>query len=117
MPKKYTGSSFLKLGRVAADIAKISVAVFLERDGKTCSGCRIAFGAVAPVPLRALEAEALLAGNTITSDLIKEVANTASKLIRPITDNRSTSSYRYQVSPIRLEEAITAAWLRSGGEL
>jgi len=117
MPGEYTGSSFLKLGRVAADIAKISVAVFIQRSGQTCSVCRIALGSVAPVPLRVPEAEAMLVGNTVTPELIIAVAKTAATLIRPITDNRSTSSYRSKVSPIILEEAITAAWQRSGGEL
>jgi len=117
LPGAASGSSFLKLGRVAADIAKINVAVFLQREGETCSSCRIAFGAVAPVPIRLPEAEELLAGHTVTPDLIREVARTAATLIRPITDNRSTSDYRRKVSPIILEEAIIAAWRRSGGEL
>ena len=112
----YAGSSFLKLGRVSADIAKISVAVFLERAGQTCSNCRIAFGSVAPTPIRVLQAENVLVGQKMTADLITQAAKTAADLIKPITDIRSTSGYRQQVSKIILEEVIRAAWKRTGGE-
>ena len=117
MPAAYSGSSFLKLGRVAADIAKINVAVYVERDGAICRDCRIAFGAVAPTPLRLLAAESMLRGKRVTAELFKEVGQSAAELIQPITDKRSSSSYRTKVSPILLEEALIAAWRRSGGEV
>lgn len=113
---EHFGSSFLKLGRVAADIAKINVAVCLKRTGRTASNCRIAFGSVAPTPIRVPEAEAMLAGKDLTDELITKVARAAANLIKPITDKRSTSSYRQQVSRVILEEAIRSAWQRAGGE-
>lgn len=113
---EYVGSSFLKLGRVAADIAKINVAVCLNRTGRTVRNCRIAFGSVAPTPIRVPQAEAILVDQVMTDELITSVAKTAASLIKPITDNRSTSSYRQQVSKVILEEAIRSAWQRAGGE-
>lgn len=112
-----TGSSFLKLGRVAADIAKINVAVCLKREGQRCTTCRIAFGSVAPTPIRAWEAERILEGKDINDELITQAAKAASAEIKPITDNRSTREYRLKVSRVILEEALRAAWQRSGGEL
>ncbi|HWQ43483.1 MAG TPA: xanthine dehydrogenase family protein subunit M [Desulfosporosinus sp.] len=111
------GSSFLKLGRVAADIAKINVAVCIKRTGQAVSYCRIAFGSVAPTPIRVPEAEAMLVGKELSNELITNVAQAAANLIKPITDKRSTSHYRQQVSKVVLEEALRSAWQRTGGEL
>lgn len=110
-----SGSSFLKLGRVAADIAKINVAVQLEREGNRIVNCRIAFGSVAPIPLRLPEVERLLTDQEFTSELIAQGGAMVPELIQPITDNRSTSNYRKKVSRVIFEEALKAAWLRSGG--
>ena len=45
-----TGSAFLKISRVAADLAKASAAVVIEREGTCITGCRLAYGAVAATP-------------------------------------------------------------------
>lgn len=116
-PPEGAGSSFLKLGRVAADIAKINVAVFLVRTGPTCVRCRIAFGSVAPTPVRARNAEKVLEGKELTAQLVRHAGEVASGEISPITDARSTAEYRRWVSRVMLEEAVRAAWARAGGEL
>ncbi|MDT8902611.1 FAD binding domain-containing protein [Anaeroselena agilis] len=115
-PADDTGSSFLKLGRVAADIAKINVAVLLERDGDVCRRCRVAFGSVGPTPLRLPAVEAMLAGREATTALFEAAAQAAAGLIKPIDDRRSTGDYRRQVSAVMLEEALAAAWRRAGGD-
>lgn len=112
-----SGSSFLKMSRVAADIAKINVAVNLVRSGRICTLGRIAFGSVAPVPVRVPVVEQMLSGQPLTADLVKEVSDAVAVQIKPITDNRSTLAYRLRLSQLMLEEAIEAAWQRSGGEL
>jgi carbon-monoxide dehydrogenase medium subunit len=111
------GSAFLKLGRVSADIAKINVAVYLKREGKRCSCCRIAFGSVAPTPLRIYQAEKMAEGEIFEEQVIKKVALECQKQIKPIDDVRSSKDYRVWVSAILAEEALKAAWLRSGGSL
>ncbi len=111
-----SGSGFLKMGRVSADIAKISVAVYLEKEGSTCSNCRIALGAVAEKPVRTTAAESLMLDVVPNRDVLREVARMAAKEIRPITDNRSTAEYRREVCEVMVEEAIKAAWVRAGGE-
>ena len=58
-----TGSAFLKMGRVAADLSKVSVTVAMVREGEVCKDCRIAMGAVAKIPLRTRKSEAILKGN------------------------------------------------------
>jgi carbon-monoxide dehydrogenase medium subunit len=111
------GSSFLKLGRVAIDIAKINVAVSLQRSGRDCTSCRIAFGSVAPRPIRIQEAEAVLTGKRMSNELVEAAAQAGAAAIKPISDNRSTREYRLKVSRVILGEALRAAWQRAGGVL
>ncbi|NLW07053.1 MAG: xanthine dehydrogenase family protein subunit M [Clostridia bacterium] len=112
-----SGSSFLKLGRVSADIAKINVAVYMLRSGSKCESCRIAFGSVAPTPIRVPQAEAMLNGKEINEELLGAAAQAGAAEIKPITDNRSTKAYRQKVSKVILQEALQAAWQRAGGAL
>ena len=111
-----TGSAFLKLGRVAADIAKVSVAVRLDRDGDRIQDCRIALGAVAPTPMRTRNAERVLAGQAPRAALVKEAARAAAEEIRPITDVRSSAAYRRHVAGVLVEDAVARAWVRAGGK-
>lgn len=70
LPAPCSGSAFAKIGRVAADIAKANAAVSMTLDGDHVIDCRIALGSVAPMPVRALAAEALLRGHVLTPELI-----------------------------------------------
>ncbi|MBI4491484.1 MAG: xanthine dehydrogenase family protein subunit M [Chloroflexi bacterium] len=101
-----TGSAFLKLMRVAEDLAKVSAsAVLTLRDGR-CTDARIALGAVGPTPLRARRAEAVLVGASLDDRAIALAAETAAEEIRPITDLRSTREYRRQVTSVLVSRAI-----------
>ena len=104
-----TGMAFLKMGRVTQDIALANVAVLLVMEGKTCRKCRVAAGAVAPVPLRLHTVETLLEGRNIKKDLTEEAGRRASAEVQPITDVRSTEEYRRQVSGTLVKRAIEAA--------
>ncbi|NOX23352.1 MAG: xanthine dehydrogenase family protein subunit M [Actinobacteria bacterium] len=109
------GSTFFKMSRVTADISKVSVAVSLVRDGDSVEQCRIALGAVAATPLRATGAEATLTGAVLTESVIEEAAGVARGEITPISDVRSTATYRRQVAGVLVGDAIRSAWARSGG--
>jgi carbon-monoxide dehydrogenase medium subunit len=112
----YQGSAFLKVARVAADISKLSCAVALRRDAERCVACRIALGAVAPVPMRINGAEKLLSGRQIDSGLLDEAAASVSAEIRPISDVRSTEAYRRQVAAVIFKDVFDIAWQRAGGK-
>ncbi|MEA1963620.1 MAG: FAD binding domain-containing protein, partial [Candidatus Aerophobetes bacterium] len=111
-----TGSSFLKMGRVKADISKINLAVCLAREDNVCKDCKIAFGSVAEKPIRVKGAENILTKHLVTSNLLGEMAEKAAEEIRPITDVRSTVEYRYEIAKVMSAEAIKLAWERSGGK-
>jgi carbon-monoxide dehydrogenase medium subunit len=112
-PAANTGSVFLKLGRVSADLAKISIAVVIVREGDYCKDCRIVWGAVAEKPLRTTEAEKILKGEKFNETLLNRTGQKASEEIRPITDVRSSLWYRKEVSKVLVREAINLAWERA----
>lgn len=112
----HQGSAFLKIARVAADISKLSCAVALQRDADRCVSCRIALGAVAPLPLRIKGAEELLGGKQMDAALLDEAAAIVSTEIQPISDIRSTETYRRQVAAVAFKDVFNMAWERAGGK-
>lgn len=111
----HTGSAFLKIGRVSADLAKINVAVFVRRAGQVCKECRIALGSVAKTSLRAKGAESMLRGEQYTDSLLETVSQRVSEEIAPISDVRSTQEYRREVSKVLIKKALERAWERAEG--
>ena len=95
---------YLKLGRNrAGDLAIAGVAVYGFPNGTasgygpaTSSGYRFRIGlaSVAPVPLRAREAEAVLAANPPGADTLALAAEKAMEAATPIDDVRSSAAYR-----------------------
>ena len=114
---KNSGSAFSKKGRVKADIAKINLAVYLEREDNICKDCKIVLGSVAAKAIRAKEAEGLLKGQTVSPSLIDKIAKKASEEIKPIDDIRSSVEYRTEIARVIVEDTIKIAWGRAGGEL
>jgi len=114
--KEGTGSVFKKIKRVGADISKISCAVAVERREDVCVSCRIALGAVAPVPMRAKEAEGALVDKRIDDSFVEEIGLVVSEEINPITDIRSTAAYRRQIAAVLFKDVFRKAWQRAGGE-
>ena len=112
-PTRRHGGSFVKLGRYQGeDLAQASVAI-MALTGKNY---RVAFGAVAPTPLRARKIEAALSGKTLDGSLIGEAKNLVSSEISPITDIRATKEYRTHMVSIMLERGIRAAASRLQGK-
>ncbi len=93
-----TATAFAKIGRTPTDISKVSAAVLLTVNGKSCQEVRIALGSVGPTPMRARNAEEILRGKLITDELIEKAAKEASEEAKPITDVRSTATWRSQVT-------------------
>jgi xanthine dehydrogenase iron-sulfur cluster and FAD-binding subunit A len=112
-PAPGTGGAFLKVSRVAADIAKVNAAVLLVRDGDRVADARLVFGAVAPTPLRARKAEAVLVGQRLGEDVVAEAARIASEEASPIDDVRSTAWYRREAVRVLAHDGLLRAWERA----
>ncbi len=96
--------------RSKVDISAVSVGVHLtRRDGK-CHEARIVLGAVAPVPLRAREAEAVLVGTGMDQDVMRASGEIAARESRPISDVRASSEWRREIVAVLTRRALRQAW-------
>ncbi len=109
-----TGSAFAKIGRVTNDIAKANCAVVIDREGSRIVDCRMAFGSVAPTPMRARKAEQLLIGQAWSEELADRAAEQAAEEISPIDDVRSTAWYRREAVRSMAGDGLRRAWQRAG---
>lgn len=82
--------------REMMDLAYVGVAVAFDLDqhAKRCHGVRIVLGAVAPTPIRARKAEAVLEAQILTEDMAARAGEEAARESRPISDVRSSAEYR-----------------------
>ena len=96
LPPAGSAHRYLKLGRVrAADLALVGVAVLgsPQADNPSGYGFRIALGAVASTPIRAPEAEVVLA-ESVDDEAIGKAALAAVRTAKPISDVRASAEYR-----------------------
>jgi probable selenate reductase FAD-binding subunit len=99
--------AYKKIGRRKADtLSVISVAVTMNLKDDVCKDAKIALGAVAPTPILALNASALLCDKKVDSLLVDKVANEVEKEIAPIDDQRGSAWYRRRMSKIIVKNLI-----------
>jgi CO/xanthine dehydrogenase FAD-binding subunit len=116
IPPAFSGSSYFKLGtRQALEISIVSMASFLalERPGGKIQSARIVLGAVAPVPMRARDAEKILIGETPSRSLFAKVGETAAGEARPIDDHRGSAEYRRDMISVLTQKTLEAALERA----
>jgi len=104
-----TRGGFYKIGRTAEDISMVNAAVTITIRAGAINHARIALGAVAPTPLRARAAEALLEGQPPTEDVLQQAAARAAEETRPISDQRASADYRRRMSAVATLRALRQA--------
>jgi len=89
---------FAKIGqRNAMVISTVAACVVRYDDGTV----HVALGSVAPTPIRATRAEALVSSVASPSEAtLAEFARLVAEEVRPITDHRSTEAYRRHASGV-----------------
>ena len=98
---------YRKVGtRKAQAISKVCFAGVARVSGKRIEDLRIAFGSIAPVPLRCVQTENALRGHELNKATIDRAREVLANEIVPIDDIRSTSNYRQQVSLNLLEDFL-----------
>jgi CO/xanthine dehydrogenase FAD-binding subunit len=113
IPDPAHGAAFARLSRTRGeDLAQASVTVLLEPGHRY----RVAFGAVAPTPVRAPRIEARLRGHELDTEAIEDVVALVADEVRPITDIRATAHYRLRMCEVMLRRALAAATSRAAGD-
>jgi carbon-monoxide dehydrogenase medium subunit len=83
--------------RKAMDLAMVGIAISVVPRNGSFSNARIALGAVAPVVLRATEAEQAITGGSLNAQRIEEAAQLAMAASKPISDQRASAEYRREM--------------------
>ena len=98
LPRANHYARFFKFGtRPALDISTISVGIAGTLNNGALSHVRVAFGAVASVPMRAPRTEQALEGMHLDPATIEMVAGVARDEVTPIDDIRATAWYRKEL--------------------
>ena len=108
---------FYKIGRTTEDISIVNAAAtLLMKDGRI-TAARLVLGAVAPIPLRVVQAEEALIGQPAIEETFRQVAEIVRDEVRPISDQRASAAYRRSMSGVAVTRALRqAAGLAQPGE-
>jgi carbon-monoxide dehydrogenase medium subunit len=104
-----SGAAFQEVARRHGDFAMVGLAAALTLSGGTISDARLAFSGIADVPVRATEAEDLLAGEEPSAELFEEAARRATADLDPPADLHGSSEYRKKVAATLVRRGLRAA--------
>jgi carbon-monoxide dehydrogenase medium subunit len=111
--RKGTGWAFEEVARRSGDFALACVAVTLSHDDGKISDVRIGMMGVGETPMRATEAERLLAGQRYSADVVAAAVEAIRVAVEPNTDLHASSAYRRHLVGILAQRAIAKAWDRA----
>jgi carbon-monoxide dehydrogenase medium subunit len=92
--------------RAFMDIAVVGVCVRLTLANKRCQAIRLVLAAVAPVPLRAKQAEQILLGQPLTANRIAQAARLAAEESLPIDDAGGSAWYRRRMVEVETQRGL-----------
>ncbi len=107
-----SGGAFVKfLPRTADDYATVSAAavVILDRARKIFTDVRIALGSVGTTVLRAREAEAVLRGQPVKREALREAAEKVRQAVDPVSDFRGSAAYKKEMAVVFVRRALEMA--------
>ncbi len=104
---------FIPRNEMDIAVVGIAAAVALDETREKFVSARIALGAVGPTPLYAKAAGDLLAGQSISDEIIARAADAARSIASPIDDMRGTREFRLHITGVLtrrvIEEAVRQA--------
>ncbi len=115
VPPPRTGGAYLKLERKVGDFATAAVAaqVTLDANG-TCARAGIGLTNVGATPIKAVRAEAALAGKRLDAETIKRAAQLAAEASEPAADLRGSVEYKKDMVRVLTARALGRAAERAG---
>lgn len=106
-PRNPSDFRFKKVARVKPKgISVLSIAAMLPQQGGVISGARIAYGAMAPTPVRMHPVEQALEGARLDASGVANALARATDGLDPPTDPIATSWYRKEVAPVHLRRLL-----------
>ena len=116
-PPARTADAYLRfIPRSEMDIAVVGAGVCLTLDESgTCTGARVALGAVGPTVFSVPAAADALIGTTVDAAALEAAGAAASAAASPIDDKRGTIEYRKKVSGVLTRRAAAIAAARAQG--
>jgi carbon-monoxide dehydrogenase medium subunit len=105
----WSGTYLKFLSRSAEDRTCIGVAAFVDLDGDTCRGLRLALVGMGPVPLRVPDAEQLAVGRRVDPGVVAEVAAAYVEASDPVSDVRGSADYRRKAAAALIHDAVARA--------
>lgn len=109
-PPPRTGKAYIKHGRrKAMELATVGVAVSVTLQENRFKEVDIVLGAVAPTPIRAVAAEALLRGHVMDEKTIEQAAKIAMGEAKPISNVRASADYRREMVAVLTRRALRQA--------
>lgn len=93
---------------------EVDLSTVCSTVAKTRNGWRIAYGAVAPTPVRTPKTEALLDSAPLTEALIQEAVATVATEVSPIGDTRSSREYRIEMVQVLMRRSLQAILEKEG---
>ena len=101
---------FVKVTRVhPKGVSVLSIAAQLPSGGGRVSGARIAYGAMAPTPVRAKAAERALEGRTLDAAGIAPALAAAAEGTSPVDDPIASAWWRREILPVYLGRLLLGA--------
>jgi carbon-monoxide dehydrogenase medium subunit len=114
-PGKRAGSAYLKHRIRGVDTALVGagVSIRLSGDWATIEAARIGLAGAGTTPIRAVEAEAALAGAPATTEWLERAARAAATECAPLADTEGSEWYRREMVAVFVRRAAERALARA----
>jgi len=112
----HTGAAYWKHTRRAAmelPILGVAVLISLDDDMQTCTEARIGLGVVAPTPMRAKNAEAILKGKKVDDEILKKAGKAAAQECKARDSIRGKAWYRRDMVELFVQRMAIVAMERA----
>jgi carbon-monoxide dehydrogenase medium subunit len=114
-PGPGAGGAYLTVERTVGDYARSAVADQHTMDGDTCTAARIGLTNVAPVPMRATDAEGEGAGKALPAAGLAAAGRAAAAQCDPSADLRGSVDYKRDLTRVLVKRALRRAAERARG--
>ena len=112
----HTGAAYWKHTRRAAmelPILGVAVLISLDDDMQTCTEARIGLGVLAPTPMRAKNAEAILKGKKVDEEILKKAGKAAAQECKARDSIRGKAWYRRDMVELFVQRMAIVAMKRA----